>query len=119
MPHDTVPFINPAVVWLLSVINIPMLLGAGLMIIRFYKDVETRFATQQKNHDVMVADIERRLTDIKLAIANDYARISAVQDIERRVVSHLLRIESKLDVTALKAEALHYHQRAAVKPSSE
>jgi len=42
----------------------------------------------------------------KLEVAKTYASIMEMKDVEGRIVTHLLRIESKLDKTALKTEAL-------------
>jgi hypothetical protein len=59
----------------------------------------------------MVLRLARDLADYKLEAAKSYARISEVQVLENRLTSHLLRIEAKLDVTALKAEALQAEKR--------
>ncbi len=49
------------------------------------------------------------LSNYKLKVAEDYAETSDVKTLEHRLTSHLLRIEAKLDVTALKAERNHNH----------
>jgi hypothetical protein len=48
------------------------------------------------------------LTAHKLKIAEDYAERSDVKTLEQRLTAHLLRIEAKLDVTALKAERISH-----------
>jgi hypothetical protein len=47
------------------------------------------------------------LSAFKLEVAKSYASIADMKELEARLVGHLLRIEEKLDKTALKAEALH------------
>jgi hypothetical protein len=75
---------NNGLMWWVSVIEIPAL--AGLMILFL------------KLRDTVTAD--------KLEAWRSFANIGDVRDLEKRLVSHLLRIEAKLDVTALKAEGL-------------
>lgn len=77
-------FFNNDLMWWISVIEIPAL--AGLL------------ALYLKMRDGMVAD--------KLEAMRSYAAIGDVRELEKRLVSHLLRIEAKLDVTALKTEGL-------------
>jgi len=70
--------------WWLSVIEIPVLSGLFWMIWR----------------------LKSELAEYKIQVANSYARSSDVLQLESRLTSHLLRIEVKLDVTALKTAAL-------------
>ena len=55
-----------------------------------------------------IDDIRERFNAYKLEVAQNYASINHVKDLEARVVAHLLRIETKLDNTALKAFAAPY-----------
>ena len=48
------------------------------------------------------------LADHKVKVAEDYAETSDVKILEHRLTSHLLRIEAKLDVTALKTERISH-----------
>jgi len=41
--------------------------------------------------------MRERLSLYKLDVAKDYASIACLKDLERRLTSHLLRIEAKLD----------------------
>ena len=72
------------IVWWITVIEIPAL--AGLL------------ALCLKLRDAQASD--------RLDAMRSYAPMRDVRDLEKRLVSHLLRIEAKLDVTALKAERL-------------
>lgn len=72
------------IMWWITVIEIPAL--AGLL------------ALCLKLRDAQAVD--------RLENARSFAPLRDVRDLEKRLVSHLLRIEAKLDVTALKAERL-------------
>ncbi len=76
---------NDNFLWWLSVIEIPVLSGLFWMIWK----------------------LKTEMADYKIEVANHYARLSDVLQLESRLTSHLLRIEIKLDVTALKTEALN------------
>ncbi len=52
----------------------------------------------------MVSGLRDNLADYKVEVARTYAQTSDLRNLENRITSHLLRIEAKLDVTALKAE---------------
>ena len=52
----------------------------------------------------MVSRLRDDLADYKVEVARTYAQTSDMRLLENRLTSHLLRIEAKLDVTALKAE---------------
>ena len=52
------------------------------------------------------AQLREALSAFKLEVAKSYASVSDLRDLETRLVAHLLRIEAKLDSTALKTEAL-------------
>ena len=52
------------------------------------------------------AQLREALSAFKLEVAKSYASVSDMKELETRLVSHLLRIEAKLDTTALKTEGL-------------
>ena len=79
---------NENFIWFLSVVELPVLSGLFWMIWK----------------------LKNELSEYKIEVANHYARISDVMQLETRLTSHLLRIEVKLDVTALKTEALNAKQ---------
>ena len=57
----------------------------------------------------MIAKLRDEVTAHKVEVAKTYAQNSDVRLLESRLTAHLLRIEAKLDVTALKAEKLSTH----------
>lgn len=97
--------------WLISGIDIPMLMTMLWLAVKYYKETEQRLNELEKIYETLKGQFEQKLLDYKLHVANEYARITTLKEMERRVVSHLLRIENKLDVTALKTEAVHSRHR--------
>jgi hypothetical protein len=79
---DTI--LSSGFLWWITAIELPAL--AGLL------------ALYMKLRDAVVAE--------KLESIRNFASVSGVREIEQRLTSHLLRIEAKLDTTALKTEAL-------------
>ena len=70
--------------WWITVIEIPVITALFWMIWRLRDEIS--------NH--------------KIKVAEDYAERADVKILEQRLTAHLLRIEAKLDVTALKAERI-------------
>jgi hypothetical protein len=54
----------------------------------------------------LVWTLTRELSAFGLDVARTYAPAAQVRELELRLTAHLLRIEAKLDATALKAERL-------------
>jgi hypothetical protein len=65
--------------------------------------------TLHETLDVRSNQLREALSAFKLEVAKSYASVTDMKDLENRIVSHLLRIESKLDHTALKTESLKAH----------
>ena len=53
------------------------------------------------------SQMREALAAFKLEVGKSYASIADMRELEGRLVGHLLRIEAKLDTTAMKTEALH------------
>lgn len=80
--------------WWVAVIEIPAV-SALFWLIR----------SNRRDLDRALRDLGDEIADHKLHVARHYARTGDLRELEGRITSHLLRIEAKLDVTALKAEA--------------
>lgn len=92
--------INDTLGWWIAVVEIPVL-SALFWLIHHYR----RDAAQENRA------LAAELAEHRLEVARHYARALDLRVLEGRITSHLLRIEAKLDVTALKAEALHAEKR--------
>jgi hypothetical protein len=93
-------------IWWLTAVELPVLAALFGFVWRTRQDSQ-----QAVDHVQMV--LERRseqlrdaLNAFKLEVAKTYASHNDLRQVESRIVEHLLRIEAKLDATALKAEAL-------------
>lgn len=95
---------NP--LWWITVFDLPAMAGLFWLIWRTRQDngvaVDHLHALLTRRSD----QLREALNAFKLEVAKTYASQTDLRDLEGRLTGHLLRIESKLDATALKAEAL-------------
>ncbi len=81
--------------WWLAAIEIPVLGALFAYVLR-----------QQQSLEDNIERLRGDLSRAKLSIAQTYASRAGVREVEDRLTSHLLRIERKLDATALQTAAL-------------
>ena len=93
-------------VWWITVFDLPALSGLFWMIWKTRKEHEISTARLRDVIDTRNTQLREALASFKLEVAKNYAAISDLHNLEDRLVGHLLRIETKLDATALKAERL-------------
>ena len=80
-------------IWWITAVDVPMITAFIFSLNRMRNSV-----------DEQLRDLRDRFTAYKLEVAQNYASINHVKDLESRLIAHLLRIETKLDNTA-------YHHR--------
>lgn len=100
-------------VWWVTVIDLPAMAGLFWLIWRTRQDFKQNHDQLQIVLDHRCDQLREALHAFKLEVARHYASQSDVRTLEKRLVEHLLRIESKLDQTALKAEGLFAAQNAS------
>lgn len=98
--------ISQDLVWWITVFDLPAMAGLFWLIWRTRQDSENAIDHLQQVLDKRSDQLRDALNAFKLEVAKTYASHHDLRDLEARLVSHLLRIEAKLDTTALKAEAL-------------
>ncbi|NQZ15060.1 MAG: hypothetical protein HRT94_09610 [Alphaproteobacteria bacterium] len=98
--------LDSGLLWWISVVDIPALSGLFWLIMRHRRDHDAALRHTEELLEVRCSQLREALSAYKLEVARHYASITEMKDLEVRLVAHLLRIESKLDKTALKAEAL-------------
>ena len=103
--------LNINMVWWITVVDIPALTGLFFMIWRTRRDTETARQHLQDMLDARTSQLREGLNAYKLESAKTYARASDLDALEERLITHLVRIEAKLDTTALKTEGLKAEQR--------
>lgn len=92
--------------WWLTAIDLPTLSGMFWLIWRTRRDHDGALQRLRELIDTRHAQLREALASFRLEAAKSYASIADMKEIETRLVRHLLRIETKLDATAMKTEAL-------------
>jgi len=100
------PLFHSGLIWWITAVDLPVMSGLFWLILRTKSDSETMIDTLSDTLDVRCSQLREALSAFKLEAAKSYASISDVKDMDNRIISHLLRIEAKLDQTALKTESL-------------
>ena len=97
---------DSGLIWWITAVDLPAL--SGLLWLVFHSRAEAYEAIDDLHEtlDVRSSQLREALSAFKLEVAKSYASVTDMKDLESRIVSHLLRIESKLDQTALKTESL-------------
>ncbi len=93
-------------VWWITVFDLPAMAGLFALIWRTRREAENAVSNLQHTLDLRSDQLRDALGAFKLEVAKTYASQKSMHTLESRLVEHLLRIEAKLDTTALKAEAL-------------
>lgn len=93
-------------IWWISAVELPVLAGLFWLIWRTRQEGDQAARHLQNMLDRRSDQLREALHAFKLEVAKTYASQTDLRDLESRLVGHLLRIEAKLDSTALKAEAL-------------
>ncbi len=99
-------WIDAGLSWWITVVDLPVLSALFYMIYRLREDSENAIDHLQETLDVRCSQLREALSAFKLEVAKSYASVGDLKDLEGRIVSHLLRIESKLDKTAMTTAAL-------------
>lgn len=93
--------------WWITAIDLPALGGLFWLIWRTRREHEIAITHMREIVETRHSQMREALAAFKLEAAKSYASIGDMKELEMRLVDHLLRIESKLDKTAMKTAALH------------
>ncbi|MCB1530913.1 MAG: hypothetical protein H6853_04850 [Rhodospirillales bacterium] len=93
-------------VWWITAFDLPVISGMFWMIWRTRKECNDSLFHLHEALELRSNQLREALSAFKLEVAKSYASVGDMKDLEFRIVGHLLRIESKLDRTALKAASL-------------
>lgn len=96
---------SPELIWWITVVDLPAMAGLLALIWRTRHDSQQAIDHMRITLDHRSDQMREALNAFKLEVAKNYASHSDLRALESRLVAHLLRIENKLDRTALKAEA--------------
>jgi hypothetical protein len=97
---------DTGLIWWITAVDLPVLSTLFWLILRTRREADEAIQKMQEIVDVRSTQLRGALAAFKLEVAKSYASVTDMKDLENRIVAHLLRIEAKLDQTALKTEAL-------------
>ncbi len=84
-------------IWWITAVEIPALGGLLWLIWRNRSDSESGLSQNRQAINHTALEAREDLSKFKLDVAKNYVSIGYLQDVERRLTAHLLRIENKLD----------------------
>ena len=100
---------DSGLIWWITAVDLPALSGLLWLVFQSRAEASEAIDTVHETLDGRSNQLREALSAFKLEVAKSYASVTDMKDLESRIVSHLLRIESKLDQTALKTESLKAH----------
>lgn len=84
-------------IWWISAVDLPALGGLFWLILRTRRDTDQQLDAARRLADAGDTRLRESIADFKLEVAKSYASLANLNDVERRLVAHLLRIEAKLE----------------------
>lgn len=98
--------IQNEIIWWLTAIEIPALSGLFWLIWRVKNQAHLENQAVRDKVNQTLTQLHQALSNFRIEVAQSYAHNNNVKELEKRLIAHLLRIEAKLDTTALKTESL-------------
>lgn len=98
--------LSPDLMWWLGAIEIPALAALAGLVLRTRAEHAAAQGALRDALETRTAQLREALAAFKLEAAKTYAGHGDLRAAEGRLVAHLLRIEAKLDKTALTAARL-------------
>ena len=89
---------TPDLLWWITAVELPVLAGLFWLNWRTRRDCETAINDAAHESETGLRWLRDQLAAYKLEVAKSYASITYLKEVERRLTSHLIRIEDKLDV---------------------
>jgi len=103
--------LDSGMIWWITVVDIPTMTALFFLLLRNKREFDFKIIELRDLIEVRSARLMEVLTTYQLEAANKFASTAELKDLESRIVSHLLRIEAKLDDTTLKTYALEAHKK--------
>ncbi len=85
------------VIWWITAVEIPALAGLFWLGWRNHRDAGDAIGDAKHEFETGLRYLRDNLAAYKLEVAKSYASIPYLKEVERRLTSHLVRIENKLD----------------------
>lgn len=93
-------------IWWVTIVDLPAMGSLFWLIWRNKNESDAQIQYLRELLNTRNSQMREALSGFKLEVAKSYAAITELKELEDRLIKHLLRIESKLDRTAIKAETL-------------
>ena len=93
-------------IWWITVVDLPVLGSLFWLIWRNRRETDKSIRHSRDVIETRNSQMREALSAFKLEVAKNYVSVVTLKDLETRIIDHLLRIETKLDATSMKAEAL-------------
>ena len=94
---ETAPGID--LLWWISVIEVPVMAGLFWLIRKVQSDCNETLERIRRSSETGLAQAREGLAAYKLDVAQSYASITYLKEVEKRLTNHLLRIEAKINTT--------------------
>lgn len=85
------------VIWWITAVELPALAGLFWLTWRNRQDADEEIEETRRSYELGQTQLRENLSAFKLEVAKTYASIAYLKEVERRLTSHLIRIENKLD----------------------
>ncbi|MHA1597936.1 MAG: hypothetical protein ACTSV1_04370 [Alphaproteobacteria bacterium] len=89
---------TPDLLWWITAVELPVLAGLFWLNWRTRRDFEMSINDAHHESETGLRWLRDQLAAYKLEVAKSYASITYLKEVERRLTTHLIRIEDKLDV---------------------
>lgn len=83
-------------IWWITVVELPVLAALFWLNWRNRCDLDTMIDDARHESETGIMFLRDNISAFKLDVAKSYASISYLKEVERRLTSHLVRIENKL-----------------------
>lgn len=84
-------------IWWITVVELPALGGLFLLVWRSRRDAQKGAEENRSESETGLSRLRENIAAYKLEVAQTYASLAAVKELERRLTRQLNRIENKLD----------------------
>ncbi|MBC8337133.1 MAG: hypothetical protein H8E39_00440 [Alphaproteobacteria bacterium] len=85
------------IIWWITAVELPALTGLFWLGWRNRRDADDAIIDARHEFETGLRHLREGLAAYKLEVAKSYASIPYLKEVERRLTSHLVRIENKLD----------------------
>ncbi|EKV27067.1 hypothetical protein C882_1996 [Caenispirillum salinarum AK4] len=93
------------IMWWISAVELPALGGLFWLVWRNRRDADAATEDNRRCFERGIAQVREGLAAYKLEVAQSYASLGHLRDTEKRLTTHLERIEKKLDGVQVQATA--------------